>query len=218
MKRLIVFLAALGLSGCSLFGGGNESAENAGQPQAPAESQSAAEVADEYREIAAAMRAGESVRCVMTETETGDTATYQYKDGKMRIDGVDVMNAASGSMISDGDFMYTWSDTEKKGVKLPIPDGQDAADAAAEQDMQVPDLSDAEAVRNYEQTGYSVDCEQADVSDDVFVPPTDVTFTDMSAMMDNAQQMMQDGMENLTGEQQQAIEDQVQGLMDQFGQ
>lgn len=184
MKKLLLLgSAALILAACT----------PKDQPQettAPAPDQTTSEQASEFSKVAMAIQAGQSASCQITNTETGEAMDYKIKGKKMKMTGMTSPDAAqSTAMLMDGEFIYTWNEADKKGVKMQLPSEEDMAELS-QQGMTMPDLSQEAEKEKYENDGYSVNCTVTSVDESEFVPPTDVAFTDMSALMDNAMKMM----------------------------
>jgi hypothetical protein len=156
----------------------------------------------------------------MTKTDGSSTMDYIIKGKKMKISGMEYQGKknTNGSMISDGEFMYTWDDTSKTGMKIAIPKEEDVSKLAREKGQEVPSFSTEEDKKKYEDQGYRVDCKELAVDDSVFVPPSDVKFSDLSSMMENSKKLMVKPNEMPSEEQQKAMEDQVKEMMKQYGQ
>ncbi len=160
------------------------------QLQVPA-TQTEGQAMKEYEKIAAAMKDGKSVRCVMSNTETQETMTYAVKGKKVSVKGIAGYEGAggeTGSMLMDEKYMYTWSDAKKEGVKFAIP-AEVTGQPTPAQRQDIPSLETEEDQQRYEDMGYSVVCDQTEVADSEFVPPSDIVFTDASAMMQQAEEM-----------------------------
>lgn len=141
----------------------------------------------EWQKIGDAMQAGKSVKCEMVNTETQQTGQYFMKGEKVRFDMTDPENVeTTGSFLTDAEFIYTWNDTKKEGVKFPVPEpGEQQPEAAQEQEA--PDFSQESSWDEYQNQGYTVTCSIESFDESLLTPPTDVTFTDMSAFMQNVQ-------------------------------
>ncbi len=118
---------------------------------------------------------GESLHCVYEAEYEGDEVWYEtYISGdKHRLDSSFVMNDAyhETSFINDGTHIYFWSTLlGSSGTMYTVQDyevhvvgeGQEFVDSMQE---------------------FHYDCSPWTPSDDVFVPPADIQFTDMSALL-----------------------------------
>lgn len=138
----------------------------------------------EYEEVANSLLAGKSVRCLMTNTSDGNTMSYAMKGEKVRLNNSSAaQTSASGEMIMDGEYVYTWSNDKKEGTKYKIPPATDQASPDGTQIESTTEFK-PEDIQDYQNMGYIVDCKEENISDSEFTPPTDVTFTDLSAMME----------------------------------
>lgn len=132
-----------------------------------------------------ALLSGQAMRCTYNDGQ-GEVSSL-VKGSKVRVEGMSMgENQGKGWMINDGEWMYTWSDGEKKGTKFNVQAMKDLGDELAEKNIQNP-----EDWANEVDAQYKPDCRPASASDDDFVPPADVEFQDMSAMMNGIGNMMQ---------------------------
>ena len=163
-----------------------------------------------YSQWALALQSGQALTCTFTNTTSGDTAEYSVKGEKVSMTMHSTQEAQYGKMISDGEFTYVWNDTTKEGMKFPITDTQ-VTEADIDQAMQnVPDFSNEDELKSYSNDG-EIDCIPGNVSDSIFVPPSDVAFQDLSALM---QQSFDASSSEMTAEQKAQLEE----MMKQFGQ
>lgn len=155
----------------------------------PEQDQTQNEMAQEFETIATAIAAGKSAQCVMTKTDSTDTITTYIKGKKVKTISVsDSTPTQSGSMLSDGTTMYTWSDATKEGIMFKLP-SEDELKSMPTNAPQVPDFSKPDETEKYENQGYVVNCEVKSIDDAEFTKPSDVTFTDMSALLESAAKM-----------------------------
>ena len=178
--------------------------------------QTTSDLQREANEIAAAIQAGKPIKCTITRVETEEHAAaqmeYLMKGEKIKMTGVEIQGNEQdqGAMISDGEFVYVWDNQTKEGFKFPVTDPEEAQEAASNK-PDGPDFSQEDVQRQYEDQGYTLDCDQTNISDEEFTPPADVTFQDFSAMMEGMMQEAQDSMKNatngLTDEQKAAMEE-----------
>lgn len=171
---------------------------------------------NEFQEVSAAIQAGQSVRCEMIKTDGTETMTYLMKGKKMKMNTVVTAENGlqPGTMISDGEYFYIWNVDTNEGVKSKLPSEEDVKAVAEQQGRELPDFSKEEEKQKYEDLGYRVDCQVAEVADAEFVPPANVQFRDMSQLMNNVQQMMKQDSDKLSPEQQKAMEESVKKMME----
>lgn len=129
--------------------------------------------------IAGLLAAGKSVNCTMIYPDDGGSGSVYVSGKKMRGDFNVVADgkAYKSSMIQDGDYMYMWSDADKKGTKFKI--------TAASPSTTAPNTQTQNVDLNKE---VDLQCSSEGVDPSKFVLPTDVEFTDMSAIMEKAQE------------------------------
>lgn len=154
-------------------------------PQSVA-SQTEQQTMNEFEKISRAIQDGKSVRCQLTKTSTNQQMTYSLKGNKMRMNGIiDQESDQEANMMSDGSYIYTWSNQTQQGVKMPISDDTVQEQAAD----QLPDLSKQDEWQTYEDQGFQVSCSPAEIADSEFIPPSTVQFMDMSQLMQNLEDM-----------------------------
>lgn len=210
MKKLLVLLI-LGavLSGCSLL------PQKSSESEMPALEQQAVK---EYQKVAEAMALGKSVECVMTNAQEGTSFTYQVKGKMIRSFGqLSPDSTSSGNMISDGSYLYMWSDDSAQGTKMKIPSEAEAAEMTEEPEDVLPDLSDEVKQQELIDLGYSIRCDEKNLADDAFVPPATIQFQDLSQMMEAATQL-QTEMESKAGESTPELtQEQIEAMVKSFG-
>ncbi|MEP7167137.1 MAG: hypothetical protein ABI758_04130 [Candidatus Woesebacteria bacterium] len=187
------------------------------------EGQTTPEVKNETSvDVNALIASGKPAKCEISKTDGSMHMTSWVMGKKMKTTGITTSTKTQydGAMISDGTYMYTWDQTKKEGVKMKIPSEQDLKDLSAKTGQDIPNMADSTNRQKWMDQGYTVNCSAADISESEFVPPTDVTFTDASAMMDSVNQMMK---QNNTGTapsaaQQKEMQDKAQEMMKQYQQ
>lgn len=165
---------------------------------------------DQTDQLATILSAGGSARCIMSKADGTSEVSYTIKGKKMRMEGMAGSSQQNnGTVINDGTYLYIWEKGKTEGIKSKIPSQQEmeSLKEKSKSTMQnAPDLSDTAVRKEYEDQGYRIDCQPATVADSDFIPPTTVTFTDTSALMENAVKMMQEQSKELTPEQQAQME------------
>lgn len=91
----------------------------------------------------------------------------------------------TAAMIQDGEYMYSWSPSQKTGSKIKLSSIEDQVEQAKVEMTKDDTMSMAN-----QQGDYS--CKPWIAMPGSFTPPADVTFTDLTAMMESSQQMMKD--------------------------
>lgn len=205
---LLPILIGITISGCSIL------PQKSTQVEVPPVEQQAL---NEYQKIAQAMASGESVECVMFNSQKGTSFTYQVKGKMIRTFGqLNPESTSSGNMISDGTYLYIWSDDDQAGTKMKIPTETEVAETS-EKSEALPDLSSEAKQQEFIDLGYSIQCDQKNLSDDIFTPPTTVSFQDLSSMMESANQL-QAKMASGAGESAPELtQEQIEAMMKSFG-
>lgn len=176
-SALIILFTTFILAGCTKestsINSTPESDAGQTQPTTPTDN-------GELAEISNAIASGQPVVCTLKND--GDTSmTYYLKGNKFKIAGMGSGESEnSTNIISDGVFVYTWSDQSKTGTKVPVTEPLPSAGEETAPNYTPNDL------KNFQDQGYTVDCDKGEVADSEFVIPTDVTFTDLSEMMGGA--------------------------------
>ncbi len=208
-KALIVGVLTIALAGC----------KQTVTPSAQIETQTEAQMAGEFESVAGAIQAGRPVSCTMTKKGDNTVMTYFLKGQKMKMSGFGSTGASTtGMMISDGRTIHTWDETTKKGFTMTLPEDQNIEDYAEQNGQNVPSIQSEEDKKALEDQGYIVDCKEQSIADSEFVPPSDVTFSDMSGLMESANTMMK---ENQSGSapseaDQEAMRKKAEELMKQY--
>ena len=130
-----------------------------------------------------------SQKCTFTNSSTNNGGTVYVSSGKMRGDFQEKNNSTGASeqthMINDGTYVYIWTDGQNNGYKMSEsfikqeesqPTEAPANGSSANQPSQAVDM--------HQQVNTSCGAWTADAS--MFVPPTNITFTDYSSMMQGA--------------------------------
>jgi len=115
-----------------------------------------------FGRLSDALKVGTALKC--TYEESGSTATFWVKSGKLR--GDVTANGDKLQYIFRDNCMYYWSEDEDQGVKMcweesEVPDWEENLAAASEQ----------------------YDCQPATISDSKFSLPSGIEFVDMSEYM-----------------------------------
>lgn len=116
---------------------------------------------------------------VEADNYTGEGTIYT-SDGKF---SSTVSGSASGvaytaHMISDGTYVYSWTDMVPFGSKISVAEAQTtAANARAEVEAQggTPDVATGDVLADFE-----YDCDSWDADASVFVVPTNITFSEFN--------------------------------------
>ncbi len=142
------------------------------------------------------MRGGQ--KCVLKENDKVVSTVYMNGE-RMRADGDgsifdDTSSGGASSMINDGEWVYMWDHAEKKGMKMKIE--KEHMDEVANEEDEIDEYSEGDVERliaDNDDRDLDYACEKWKVDEKMFIPPTDVEFTDMQEMMDNMVKEMSGG-------------------------
>lgn len=123
-----------------------------------------------------------SLECAFTDEKGKKTKTY-IKSGAVRSDFTGAKAEDSGSMIMKDKKLYTWTNANKEGFMMTVPEvtpGQ----------TNIPGSATGDANRSQQATDvltaldkFKDSCKPGTVADSLFTPPSDIKFTDFSNMM-----------------------------------
>jgi len=156
-----------------------------GKPVAPQTGVSVTQVPKEenknvFTSIKDALSKSLSLNCSFTD-DTGRVTKSFIKNGAVRADFTGKTLQDTGSVIVKDKKMYVWT-ADKKGFTMELTDEQlsgKAVSTGSATNTTVPQqsniLADLEKYKN--------NCKSGVVADNLFVPPTDVTFSDLTQLM-----------------------------------
>ena len=163
-------------------------------PSAPQTSQATPENTSFTGGVKQLLAMGKPQRC---EWHSGDERGVVYLDGqRVRTEARDVLVAEGVKgdmvMVSDGTWMYTWNTATKKGQKFKMEDMERMQERfGGAQDMMEEQESEMPAPQDYMTQEHTYTCTKWRVDEQKFAVPKDVTFEDMSAMLEQARKAMQ---------------------------
>ncbi|MFA5986132.1 MAG: hypothetical protein WC819_02160 [Parcubacteria group bacterium] len=142
------------------------------------------------------MLMGGAVKCTWEDGESGMSG-ITYVDGeKMNSKTMNMPVGVNGEIgeayaISDGTWLYMWTSTSLQGTKMKM-EKEDLAKAAG--NIQKENTGDIKGDGAMDMNAkYNYDCEKWNADATLFVPPTNVTFTDLSAMMEQMSAPVKEG-------------------------
>lgn len=127
---------------------------------------------------------GENVYCTFSgdydEGVSGE-GEFWYANDKMRVEATTRVDGEvyTSNMINDGDKVYVWGGTAA-GMQAMVMD----ADTAMNEDSTDSTQTEQAAARVDMQQRVQYECNPWSARDTQFVPPSDIEFVDMQAMMD----------------------------------
>ncbi|MCA9365866.1 hypothetical protein KC723_03140 [Candidatus Kaiserbacteria bacterium] len=130
--------------------------------------------------LASLIGLGQNITCDYSFSDEGNSGSgtgYFAKD-KMRVDSTMQTDGQTydSHMINDGEYTYVWTTTSDQpfAMKMPVEEFEQDSPLIEEDSQQTQVSMD-------QQVEY--DCNSWSVDQSVFVPPADIEFTDMEAMM-----------------------------------
>lgn len=143
----------------------------------------------EVQKMAEAIKTRKSLHCTMTDKD-GAIVEYYVKDNKTKVSGQNISaNKTMGYMINNGEWVYIWEEGATEGMKNKVPTQEEMEQATQNLEKisyDVPDFEDQESINAYEDDGYTVNCEAANLSDADFTPPADINFVDFAGQIKGA--------------------------------
>jgi uncharacterized protein YxeA len=126
------------------------------------------------------LSSGVAQKCTYSSTdESGTNEGVSYiSGGKVRGDFSTTISGkvTKSHMITDGKTSYIWTDGEKDGFKMTIPDATPTSAKTDTSDSEVSTEADLDQKMDYKCSAWVVD-------NSYFTPPTSVTFSDFSQMI-----------------------------------
>lgn len=158
-----------------------------------------------------ALMGSQSLQCTFTDEQGRQIVSY-IKSGAIRSDFTAPDPKQSGSMIYKDKKMYFWNGTQGTVMSFDMMATSESMTPPEKesQTSQANGQSPNDFVQELEK--YKESCKQDTVADTIFVPPTNVKFNDISAMMNNVKQMMPSGVmpTGMSEEQMKAMEEKIQ--------
>jgi len=131
------------------------------------------------------LASGTSAKCQITDINNPEFVTEIIFSGqKMKMTGTEVAQGSTGSFINDGEYTYVWQEGQTTGYKTRNVDPEDVDNMKEESpDYESGDVSEAPDFSQYEtDPTFKVNCQEINISDDEFTPPSNVQFIDPSEM------------------------------------
>lgn len=131
--------------------------------------------------LASAISSGSGYKC---------TYTYEKLSAEAWVKGGRFLAKSSfegkiQNSLSDGTWMYMWSEGERDGMKFNIKEMQELGEETKE--------SEYAGVDEIADSALDVDCRPENIEDKTFTPPSSISFQDMGEAMKAAQMMVQGG-------------------------
>ena len=131
------------------------------------------------KKVAEAMEKGKPVYCIMDTSEGGTVETWT-KGEKTKVYGTNMGGGKGmGYMISDEEWTYMWVDGSTKGSKYPVTDEETPRSEGEEYEGEMADFDMKQELADHQVEEFKYDCKEQNISDSMFVPPTNVEFEDV---------------------------------------
>ena len=176
----IILTSSFVLAGCTMPGASS-----------PTSSQAPAQTMTEAAKFALAMQSGSPTKC--TVTKDSNVMEYFIEGKKMRANTTTTVTDKTGKtittvghMINETQMLYVWSDGQTSGTKMVIPSPVPSSaptQAEATTKNSAPTLGSEADYQNFQNQGYTINCQTTSVDATTFTPPSDVKFIDPTAMM-----------------------------------
>ena len=133
--------------------------------------------------IKEAITGGKSMKC--TFEEEGKTITSYIMGKKSKVMGMNFTDNGEGGMINDGTWVYMWG-ADKKGTKYQLSvleemNKDNLKESPNNQDLSnKPSSFDIESWTKEQETKAKYECSPAILTNNDFVPPSDVVFQDIT--------------------------------------
>lgn len=167
VSKIILFTSAFLIGGCTLFG----TAPKQGSQPTPTP------VASSQKSLKDLFASGISQKCTFmnNEGETNTRGTVYAANGKSRADFSSVTSGqtVNSHMIVDGKTNYVWMDGQNKGIKSTFDPNQTSENPETADTSKDTDLN--------KEVDYA--CTPWIPDESLFKIPSDVEFTDMSALL-----------------------------------
>lgn len=131
------------------------------------------------KELVAANKTQTCTFSASAESGSNEGKVYMA-GGKMRADSTASYSGKimGAHMINDGKYMYSWTDDQKTGAKMPVTAMENMQDH-----MNTPKGTMETKNALDENAKYSYKCSNWSVDESVFTPPADINFIDPTEMM-----------------------------------
>lgn len=172
LALIIVFVLLAGVAAYFVLNKKNSSVTN-NQP-----TQSATQSPNVFTSIKDALSKSLSLVCGFTDDQGRMTKSY-IKNGAVRADVTGKTAQESGSVIVKDKKMYYWTDDKKTAFTMDLTDQQLSGQAVPTGTSGQPQQQNVMAMLEK----YKNACKPGVVSDSLFVPPTDVKFSDMTQLL-----------------------------------
>lgn len=141
-----------------------------------------AEVTSELASLNELLTRNENTSCTFSHTDdagmrTNGTAYFSNQRMRVSFTTTSEQETTSGNMLRDAEAMYVWEDGKQEGFKMSLSSFEDTQQSSNNDTSSVDQDQD-----------YNVECRSWSVDESLLTPPSDVTFTDFTAQLEQAQE------------------------------
>jgi len=125
-----------------------------------------------------------TLKCTFSDKTNSSSGTVYVSNGKMRGDFTSQDNSAATQthMVNDSSYIYYWTDGQKNGYKMSLATiKNETPHISMSPSHGTSDQGQTQGMDMHQQSNYS--CGPWVVNSSLFTVPSDITFTDYSAMM-----------------------------------
>lgn len=203
LQKIVVLCLALVVVGGGIWyltsGTGNDSEglinnDSSSVEQMEENEQTEMEAPSGFGSFASLFGLGQSITCDYSFSDdegNSGSGTGYFANDKMRVDSTMQSEGQTfdSHMINDGEFTYVWTTSAEQSfaMKMPVEEFEQDDAPMVEEDHQQAQVSMDQEVE--------YDCDRWTADSLMFVPPADVEFTDMEAMMKQMMENMPEGFE-----------------------
>lgn len=172
------------------------------------------------------LKRGKTVECRL-KTPEGEIV-MMVKDKTVRMEGIPFMsmdsmgeapNSENGVSLTNDEWMYMWDTKSKQGTKMDLKKMEALSDGIVEENPQ--EQEDWEdQVSGWEDSDIAYDCKEKKLNKNLFEPPQDVEFKDLTEFMDGMVDMSKQMQEQYQGGDEMDSDDmerQMKALQEKYG-
>ena len=193
LPTLIVILSGLAFSACNKTDNQAATTKEESPVVAKQEEKNGGSFTGNVKDL---MGFNKNQKCTWTALDQGEGVVYVAGDksrSEFEMAAMEDQPAQQMFSINDKEWMYSWNPVTKQGMKAKI-DEMDQGEPGEMEGYNPEDINESD--NDYQEMSnqdYEFKCENWRVDQKMFVPPTDVEFTDMNAMVEQ----MKQGTQNL---------------------
>lgn len=154
-----------------------------------------------YEKWMSLLTAGKSLRCTVIGSDKSKSEILM-KGKKMKMTGMgtygdtQTKQEKEAYVVNDSQYTYMWNKGEKKGIKIKNPTAEEVKkiqEKAKEtlKNMQTSSSYNQQDIfKKYEAEKQNITCKIENITDNEFVPPTNISFTDPTEMVKEFQKTL----------------------------